>query len=360
MVKEEELLLLMRHQEEIIRSRANTNFRQMLEEEFVVSNVFYRFLEYIEKCNIKDKTIDFIDMINRAEAPIKKISDFNISKHDFTCPMYLHGHNYMELDYVYKGSCNYYINNENRVICLKEKQMCIVNQNIVHGIEIFSKEDIIIKCMIPFTYIETDPSNEIGQDIVMKKFLMHALNENRTKASYLVFDIVDTESMLEIMYHLFFEYMNQGMGWRQSVKNYLSILFLHLIRIPKENICIAKEIEEENLNITKILNYIQINYQYITLKDIAKDLHFHENYLSRMIRQKTQQSFRELLCQIRLKEAEKLLLNTDLSVTQIAVKVGYHKPNFFYKLFKEHYGATPTEFREPGALKQNEKCTTVS
>lgn len=307
--------------------------------------MFYRFLEYMEKCNIKDKTIDLKEIMNNTEAPIKKISDFDISRHDSSCPTYLHRHTYIELDYVYKGSCNYYINNENRVICLKENQLCIVNQNIVHGIETFSEEDIIIKCMIPFPYIETDPSNEIGQDISMKKFLMHALNENLTKASYLVFDIKDTELMLEIMYHLFFEYMNQGMGWRQSVKNYLSILFLHLTRIPKEDICIAREIEEENLNITKILNYIQKNYQYITLKDIAKDLHFHENYLSRMIKQKTQQNFRELLCQIRLKEAEKLLLNTDLTVTQIAVKIGYHKPNFFYKLFKEYYGITPMEFR---------------
>lgn len=351
MVREEELLLLIKQQEEIFRNRANTNFTQMLEEEFVVSNIFYRFLEYIEKCNSKDKTIDFVEILNKTEAPIKKISEFNISRHDLACPLYQHKHNYIELDYVYKGSCNYYINNEERVICLKEKQMCIVNQNIVHGIETFSEEDILIKCMIPFKYIETDPSNEIGQDISMKKFLMHALNENMAKASYLVFDIIDTESMLEIMYHLFFEYMNQGMGWRQSVKNYLSILFLHLMRIPKEDIRIEKEIEEENLNITKILYYIQKNYQYITLKDIAKDLHFHENYLSRMIKQKTQQSFRVLLCQIRLKEAEKLLLNTDLSVTQIAVKVGYHKPNFFYKLFKEHYGVTPMEFRAAGALK---------
>ncbi|OPJ58173.1 AraC family transcriptional regulator [Clostridium oryzae] len=355
MIREKELLALMKHQEEIIRSRANTNIRQMLEEEFVVSNIFSRYLDYIEKCKIKDKTIDLIEMMNKTEAPIKKTVDFDISKQDFTCPMYLHRHTYIELDYVYKGSCNYYINNENRIICLKEKQMCIVNQNIIHGIETFSEDDIIIKCMIPFQYIEMDPTNEIGQDITIKKFLMQALNENLTKASYLVFNIIDAESMLEIMYHLFFEFSSQRMGWKQSVRNYLSLLFLHLMRIPKEDICIAKEIEEENLSITKILNYIQKNYQYITLKDIANDLHFNENYLSRMIKEKTQHNFRDLVCQTRLKEAEKLLLNTKLSVAQIAVKVGYHKPNFFYKLFKEHYGATPTEFRMTGTLKQNDK-----
>jgi YesN/AraC family two-component response regulator len=90
---------------------------------------------------------------------------------------------------------------------------------------------------------------------------------------------------------------------------------------------------------------VRRNYQFITLKDLAKDFHFHENYLSRMIKQQCQVSFRELLCQIRLKEAERLLIDTELSVTVIAERVGYHKTNFFFKLFKEHYKMTPIEFR---------------
>jgi Response regulator containing CheY-like receiver domain and AraC-type DNA-binding domain len=355
MDREEELLLLMKQQEETNRNKVSTNFRQMLEEEFVVSNVIYRFLEYMEQCNSKDKSLDFFDIIKKSEAPIKKISEFDISKHDPSSPMYLHRHTYLELDYVYRGSCKYYINNDEQIFYLKEKQLCIVNQNIVHGIEPLHEDDIIIKCMIPFSYIETTLFSETDPNTILKNFLLYALNENHLNASYLVFELTDTLFMQEILYHLFFEFRNQELGWKQSVKHYLAILFVHLMRLPKENICRAQELEEESLNINKILNCIQKNYPYITLKDLAKDFHFHENYLSRMIKEKTQRSFRDILSQIRLDEAEKLLLDTDLSVTQIAEKVGYRKPTFFYKLFKEHHGVTPMEFREYGLLNHKDR-----
>lgn len=120
------------------------------------------------------------------------------------------------------------------------------------------------------------------------------------------------------------------------------------MRVKKEVLVRIIEVEEENLNITKVLDCIRKNYQYITLKDLAQDFHFHENYLSRMIKQHCQVSYRDLLCEIRLKEAEKLLMETDLSVTEIATRIGYHKPNFFFKLFKDHYGKTPIEFRNEG------------
>jgi YesN/AraC family two-component response regulator len=77
----------------------------------------------------------------------------------------------------------------------------------------------------------------------------------------------------------------------------------------------------------------------------AKDFHFHENYLSRKIKNVSNKSFHELLIQSRLQEAERLLTNTNLSISEISNKIGYSKPSYFYKLFKEHYNMTPMEYR---------------
>lgn len=199
--------------------------------------------------------------------------------------------------------------------------------------------------MIPFEYIELEKYNEVGQEILLKKFFRHALNENVTKAYYIVFSVMDCEYLEEQMYNMFCEYKDKQMGWRRVVKNNLSHVFLTLMRSEEKDIIAEKEIKEENLNITKVLECIRENYQYITLKDMAKDFHFHENYLSRIIKENSHKSFREILCDTRLKESEKLLINTELSVTEIASKIGYLKPNFFFKLFKDHYGVTPMEYR---------------
>ena len=48
----------------------------------------------------------------------------------------------------------------------------------------------------------------------------------------------------------------------------------------------------------------------------------------------------------RLQVAQKMLLETDLSVTEIAGKIGYENPNKFTSSFKEKYGSSPTKFRK--------------
>ena len=52
-----------------------------------------------------------------------------------------------------------------------------------------------------------------------------------------------------------------------------------------------------------------------------------------------------MLQEKRLDEAEKLILNTDIPVTEIIFSVGYENTNFFYKKFNEKYGVTPREYR---------------
>jgi AraC-like DNA-binding protein len=318
----------------------------MIENEFVVSNILISYLDFIEKNNNPELYYgDFNELIKKGGPPTKKLKDFDISKQITSQGMYLHKHTYIEVDYVHRGCCTYYIDNETNAFQLKEKELCIVNQNVVHGIEIQGEDPIVIKCMIPFEYIEIDQFPKLGQEVVVMNFLRHAMNENITKPAYLIFRIEDTEYMEELIYHMFCEFLEKPYGWRRAVKNHLSNLFLYLMRVKEEELVQAVEMEEENLNITKVLDCIRKNYQYITLRDLAKDFHFHENYLSRMIKQHCQMSFRELLCEIRIKEAKKLLMDTELSVTEISARIGYHKPNFFFKLFKDHCGKTPIEFR---------------
>lgn len=353
-MRREELLGLIVQIEEKNQRRLRENVEEVLKEEFIMNQVFYRFMEYMKACNGSGEPVDMLERMKKSEAPVKKTKDFDISHHDTASRMYLHKHTYLELDYVYQGSCQYYIKDD-LVFTLQEKQLCIVNQNIIHGIDTLHKDDLVIKCMIPFEYLDLEQFDEIGQEVPMKRFLTLALNENVTKAAYMVYNIKNRESIEELMYQLMKEFVRQEAGLRRAVKNYLSILFLHLMRYGEYEIQTARELKEENLNITKVLDCIRKNYQYITLKDIAEDLHFHENYLSRMIKQNTKRNFRELLREYRLKEAENLLLNTDLSITEIALRIGYYKPNFFYKLFKEHHGMTPIEFRTRNSIQKAEQ-----
>ena len=51
------------------------------------------------------------------------------------------------------------------------------------------------------------------------------------------------------------------------------------------------------------------------------------------------------LRQLRMAEAEELLIGTDLPVGQIAERCGFNDIYYFSRAFKQHYGQTPTGFR---------------
>ncbi|WP_227858575.1 MULTISPECIES: response regulator transcription factor [unclassified Clostridioides] len=93
--------------------------------------------------------------------------------------------------------------------------------------------------------------------------------------------------------------------------------------------------------ISKILIYIEENYKKITLGEVAKEFHFHPNYLSTLIKKTTGKSFKNIIHEQIIKKAVTLLKNTDMNIEDISIEVGYNNQTFFYKKFKELYGMTP-------------------
>ena len=72
--------------------------------------------------------------------------------------------------------------------------------------------------------------------------------------------------------------------------------------------------------------------------------------ITRLIKDTYDLSFKQLINSIRLNEAKRLLLKSDLKIYDIAFKIGYNNNTYFCKLFKKQFGFTPKEFRS-----QNDK-----
>ncbi|MFD0962018.1 helix-turn-helix domain-containing protein [Paenibacillus chungangensis] len=74
-------------------------------------------------------------------------------------------------------------------------------------------------------------------------------------------------------------------------------------------------------------------------------------YLSKLFKEETGQKFVDFLIDIRMKEAEQLLLETNMTVQEAAEGVGYTSAISFSRVFKKMKGLTPSEFREQEARK---------
>lgn len=94
------------------------------------------------------------------------------------------------------------------------------------------------------------------------------------------------------------------------------------------------------------INYLEENYsRQMNLNDVANFLHVNAQYLSRKMKQKTGMSFGQLLTNIRLKNACRLMQENKKSLLIIAEESGFSDFRYFGRVFKKEYGLTPSQYR---------------
>lgn len=87
-------------------------------------------------------------------------------------------------------------------------------------------------------------------------------------------------------------------------------------------------------------------YAKIVVSNIAKEHNVTVQYLSSVFKKKTGISIKHFIQKEKMKEAKFLLINTDLSINQISLDLGYSSQSLFSKNFKEQYNITPNNFRQ--------------
>ncbi|MEH1870570.1 helix-turn-helix domain-containing protein [Nostoc sp.] len=97
----------------------------------------------------------------------------------------------------------------------------------------------------------------------------------------------------------------------------------------------------------EIFEFIELNYhQSISLKEVAQAVGYSSAYLTDLVRRLTGKTVNNWIIQRRITQASTLLLETNYSVDEIALKVGYQNINHFYCQFRDYYKITPRAWRE--------------
>lgn len=95
-----------------------------------------------------------------------------------------------------------------------------------------------------------------------------------------------------------------------------------------------------------MLNYIQTNYQSVTLETMAEQFHLSEPYISKYIKDKSGKTFGEHVANVRMKKAKVLLKDGNMNVERISSNVGYQNVEHFNRSFKKMFGMTPIQYRD--------------
>lgn len=109
---------------------------------------------------------------------------------------------------------------------------------------------------------------------------------------------------------------------------------------------LCKETARTNDNLEEIILYIKENYaQNLELNNIAKKFNYNYNYLSTCFNKKMNESFSEYLNRIRIEKACEILQSSSCSIARISEMVGYSDPSYFSRIFKNHKGRTPSQWK---------------
>lgn len=88
----------------------------------------------------------------------------------------------------------------------------------------------------------------------------------------------------------------------------------------------------------------------LTIKDIAEKLGYSEEHLIRTFKKHGEQSPCQVFTKIKLDYARELLISADYSVSYICDLVGYYSQHYFNKIFKKHFGCSPSFYRKKNSI----------
>lgn len=254
----------------------------------------------------------------------------------------LHTHKVIELNYVYHGSCTQIINGHQ--VILQKGDVCILDTNTPHEILKTQEDDILITIDMRKSYFTNGFLSRLTSQGIVSEFLANAITENTDIKQYITFRSEEDEKLHSLIQQLLCEYFDEERSL-EVIDAYMSIIFAQLLRIYKRNSLSQHAVNKNTILIT-ILQYLETNYQTVSLKSAADHFNFNPTYLGNYIKKKTGRTFKELIIRQKLTQACFYLTNTELPIYEIAREIGYENLGFFYKKFYSAYGCHPQEFRD--------------
>lgn len=137
-----------------------------------------------------------------------------------------------------------------------------------------------------------------------------------------------------------FYYINCEKGLTYFIK--LLKLFLSY-----KNTCSCEKISDVSPIIKESLDYVHKNYyKQITIDDICDKFKINKCYFCYIFKKETGQTFINYLNNYKIEKSKNLLENTNMTLLDISLEVGFNNQSYYSTIFKKYTNMTPLEYRE--------------
>lgn len=264
------------------------------------------------------------------------IEIYQVDKTNTKYEMASHWHTQLEIIRILKGTLNTKLNNQGYIA--KKGDIIFINPETVHGAY---PVDCVYECIVfhmEFLEIADHSCKFFIDSLINQEYIIKEFHKASNSPFY-----NSVNNIFEAMNH-------KSSGYKFKV---IGAIYQMLGIIIDEHLYSSTNTQSQiqgDKNVPKlksVLFFIRENFDKpITLDDMALSAGMSSKYFCYFFREMTGKTPVEYLNSYRIEKASRKLLNTDLSVTDIAFLCGFNDLSYFIKTFKKIKGITPRKFRK--------------
>ncbi|MBF4693934.1 AraC family transcriptional regulator [Fusibacter ferrireducens] len=162
-----------------------------------------------------------------------------------------------------------------------------------------------------------------------------------------------TERLIHLLTHILSDLETSTDAYALRAVGFLYVFFSDLVYLTKQN-RVSGKINTKNDPMKRALVFIELNYQEpLDVDTICRQVNYSRSYLSRLFKKEVGLTILEYINAVRIRKAKSLLIDTNLSIKEIAKQTGFKNQFYFSKMFKKVQGQAPSVYRATDLLEKN-------
>ena len=251
-------------------------------------------------------------------------------------------HDFWELVYADKESI--FCTSDDKIIPLSQGEMLFHKPNVRHALFANEKKAPNV-CIVSFECkseaMRFFEDRKLRPDKSFLRFLYGVVEEGKR-----TFDIPFSSPECKKMNLL----RTPTLGGEQIIKNYLELLLINLMRSLTEtaqgNDTFLPESEFNSKPVKEVLRLLSERVESaLCIDEICAAVGYSRAYIFKEFKKATGKSVMAHFTALKMERAKQLLRERELSVHQIADRLGFDTPNYFSKVFRAYTGQTPTAYQ---------------
>lgn len=246
--------------------------------------------------------------------------------------------------YCIRGSCLVRVRDDE--ISLHPGDTCIVAREVPHAYYNASETSLVLHVVLTTAFISNVLFPRLPQEHLRSGFFRSIVFDESSGPDYVYVAGSKPNETTYFLSSAFYHHLYRPPMHEEIINSFMLLFFSYQMQAMSRH---PELVDSPTLSpeqtLQQIQSYIGENCRTVTLRQLAERFHFNESYLSQYLRKNTGKTFTALLQNARISLAAKLLINTTLSIVDIADKVGYQNMSYFYKLFTEVNQCSPAEYR---------------